>query len=342
MRYGCVALLMLISFAVAASAQGDVSVTTRTVDVSGGPFGFAAQNVEPKVSPDQVVARLMSFDSNRDGKVAVSELSERMQSLVARGDRGGDGALDAAEIRTLATSPQFVQTAFRNLQGGGYGFGDTTGQLSTRTHIENTIEDLRLAPQATEEAKRIGSAFADELESTAVANLKRAVAPMLTDAQLFDFESSLKSGTGTRIIRFTTSGGTPPQTQTITVAANPTALLRRYQLTPAQLKVAEAAGETFKAEQQLDDARRSALVARVSGILTEEERDNFSAALARRPLVKGPSSFQVGFDALNEAIREFPGNGAPVREIGFVDATRTETTNWTRNAVIVSRAPVTR
>ena len=56
-----------------------------------------------------------------------------------------------------------LQTALGNLQGGGYSFGDTVG-LSTRTHIENTIEDLRLAPQANQEAKRIASAFADELE----------------------------------------------------------------------------------------------------------------------------------------------------------------------------------
>ena len=39
MRYGCAALLMLISSAVAASAQGDVRVTARTLDVSGGPLG---------------------------------------------------------------------------------------------------------------------------------------------------------------------------------------------------------------------------------------------------------------------------------------------------------------
>ena len=105
----------------------------------------------------------------------------------------GDGALDAAEIRSLAESPQFVQTAFRNLQVGGYGFGDT-GALSTRTHIENTIEDLRLAPQANQEAKRIGAAFADELEGTALANLKRVVAPMLTEPQLAEFERNLDEG----------------------------------------------------------------------------------------------------------------------------------------------------
>ena len=45
--------------------------------------------------------------------------------------------------------------------------------------------------------------------------------------------------------------------------------------------------ETFKAEQQLDDARRSALVAQLSDILNQEDCDDLRAALARRPLVKG-------------------------------------------------------
>jgi hypothetical protein len=289
MRYGCAALLMLMSSAVMVSAQGDVSVTARTVDVSGGPLGFAAQKVEPKVSPDLVVARVMLFDRNGDGKVATTELSERMQVIVARGDTSGDGALDNSEIQALALRRlEFVPTAQRNRQfgfGGGYSFGDTVG-LSSRSHIQNTIEDLRLAPHASEEARRIASTFADELEATALANLRNALAAILTDVQLAEFETNLKRGAGTRTIRFASNDGTPPQTQTLTVAADPTGLLRRYQLSPEQMKTATAAVETFKTDQQLDDARRSALVTRLSGILTVEERDNFRAALARRPIVQ--------------------------------------------------------
>ena len=328
MRYGCAALLMLMSSAATASAQVQVEVAAPapTVDARA-QVQLLAQNLEAlalakkseaRVSPDEVVARLLSFDSNRDGKVTVDELSERMQGLVARGDRGADGALDASEIRSLAQAPQ--QVRIQGL-GGGYSFGDT-GSLSTRTHIENTIDDLRLAPQANQEARRIAAAFADDLERTAHANLRTAVAPLVTEAQLTEFESNLKR-TGARTIRFTTNnGGTATQMQTLTIAADPTGLLRRYGLTSEQMKIAAAAAETFKAEQQLDDARRSALVARLSGILTEEESDNFRAALARRPLVKGLGalgSIQVGIR--EETIRtEFPGNGVPVREIGFTTA----------------------
>jgi hypothetical protein len=296
MRYGCIALLMLISSATTTSAQVQTQVTAPAPTVmSVPPQMLSALRGETRVTPDQVVARLMTFDRNGDGRVDVAELSERMQDLIARGDRGGDGALDAAEIRSMAASPQFVQTAFRNLHEGGYGFGDTVG-LSTRTHIENTIEDLRLAPQASEETKRIALAFVDELEGTALANLRRVVTPMLTEAQLFDFESSLKSSRS-RTFTMVSNDGTRT-TQTFAAGVDAAMLLSRYQLTPEQRKAVAEAAVTFKAEQQLNDARRSALVAQLRGILTDEESDNFRAALARRPLVKAPG---VAFNVVRTA-----------------------------------------
>ncbi len=155
-----------------------------------------------------MVDRLMSFDRDRDGVITAAELSERMQGLVARGDRSGDGALDPYEIRLMTFSPQFAVNTL-SISSGSYGFDDSVVQ-SSRTHIENSIDDLRLAPRTTQEAKRLASAFADEFEGQPLTN------------------------------------------------------------------------------QQLDGARRSALVARLSGVLTEEESDNLRAALARRPLVKRP------------------------------------------------------
>ena len=85
MRYLCAALAMLISSAAAASAQSFVVLNPPTrAAMAGG---------------EVVVDRLMSFDRDRDGVITAAELSERMQGLVARGDRSGDGALDAYEIR---------------------------------------------------------------------------------------------------------------------------------------------------------------------------------------------------------------------------------------------------
>ena len=64
---------------------GDVLVTEPAPKV--GAVSSRLRSGGSEVSPEQVVARLMSFDSNRDGRVAIDELSERMQGLVARGDR---------------------------------------------------------------------------------------------------------------------------------------------------------------------------------------------------------------------------------------------------------------
>jgi hypothetical protein len=197
-----------------------------------------------------------------------------MHDLVARGDRGGDAALDAAEIRSLATPSQQFATA---RSGGSYGFGDT-GVLSSRTHIENTIDDLGLAPGVNTEAKRIASAFVDEFEGAAFANLRNAVAPILTEAQLADFDADLKRGAGVRTIQLTAANGSP--TQTFVIRADP-GMVFRHHLSADQMKVAAAAVE-------FDDARRSALAGQLRAVLTDEERDNFRAALARRPLVKAP------------------------------------------------------
>lgn len=191
MRYLCAAVFVLMLSA-PASAQGV-------------PSGA------PRMNADDVVARLMRFDRNKDFKISIDELPDRMQTLVVRGDKSDDLMLDAREIRGMTQIGPEMPVLFPSPQFGIYGFGDL-GTLSSRTHIENSIEDLRLAPQRAEEAKRIALAQADELEPAA-----RAVAG-----------------------------------------------------------------------QPLTDERRAGLIARLGSVLSEEERDNLNAALARRPLIKHP------------------------------------------------------
>ncbi len=218
MRYGCAVLLILMSTAVTAPAQ---RLSTF----------LPAANTQARMSADDVVVRLMRFDRNGDFKIAIDELPERMQILVVRGDKTDDLMLDAREIRRMTEFGPEMPVLFPSPQFG-YGFGDAFGTLSSRTHIENTIQDLRLSPDANEVAKRIGAAFADELEATA--------------------------------------------------------------------------------DIRLDDARRSALADRLSGFLTDEENENFRAALARRPLAKAPS-FEAALENLRKA------EAGRVREIGFTE-----------------------
>ena len=268
MRYVCAAVLLLMPFVSTGTAQERLTLT-------------ASKAVS--LVPEDVVAHLMLFDRNGDGFVEVSELSERMQPLVAKGDRGGDGALDAAEIRSLTASTQQLRSQF----GGSYGFGDSLGQTS-RMHIDNTIDDLRLASAANEEAKRIATAFADELEATALANFRSAMEPILTAEQLAAFEADLTRGGGIGV--FASQSGTGPDIQRLVIRMEGGGfnVVQRatHRLNADQMKPLVTASARFQKDMQLDDARRTALVDRLSGILTSEERDDFSAALARRPLVK--------------------------------------------------------
>lgn len=285
MRYGFAAVIVL-TLSAAASAQ---EVFTQA-----------------RLSADDVLARMMTFDRDRDGRVATAELSERMQDLVARGDRSGDGALDESEIRMLATARQFAATS---LQGGGYGLGDTT--LSSRSHIENSIDDLRLAPNLRAEAKRIALAFVDEVEAAASANLRQALAPIITEQQLAQLEASLSPARGRVVLMTTGLKGAAAKARVASAQAAATTARARQRLSPEEMKAVAAAADAFRAAQQFDEARRIQLVARLSSLLTPEEGDNLIAALARRPLIK--RSGTVADFVTGNTVREFGirGTAAP-------------------------------
>ena len=301
MRYICAALLMLMSSVVAASAQAvstAISLESELKTLAAQAARSAAVPPASAVSTDDVVARLMTFDRDRDGKVTSVELSERMHSLITQGDQSGDGALDLSEVRALAlTQRQFPIAGLRNL-GGSYGFADGAGQ-SSRTHIENSIDDLRLAENVSQEAKRIAGAFVDQFEGAALARLRQALAPMVSAEQLPGLERELKSlasfQASITMLRDDRLAKVPIAA---TISNLSRQVLSKRQLSDDQIKIAEAAIETFKAEQQLDEARQNLLVAELSEILTSDESGDLRAALARRPLAKGPLA---GFQQVNGA-----------------------------------------
>lgn len=212
MRYVFAVLLMLMSSAAMASAQVVSSF-------------LSTGKQQARVSADDIIARLMQFDRNHDFKLAMDELPERMQTLVVRGDKSDDLMLDASEIRRMTQVGPEMPVLFPSPQVGGYGFGDT-GTLSSRTHIENTIEDLRLEPAANVAAKRIGAAFADELEALDLGKLP--------------------------------------------------------------------------GDSRLGEARQAVLADRLSSVLTDEENQNFRAALARRPLVKAGVQVMMALEVLRQ------------------------------------------
>ena len=281
MRRGLPVLLALLLFGTTTWAQGQLLPTQRTQV----QFPPTAATVLAGVSADEVVARMMSFDRNSDGRVEKGELAERMHNLVARGDVDGDGALNGSEVRTLANTPA-PQTGGRGgFQGSGsYGFADQTS-FSSRSHIDGALEDLRLASPAKEQASAIAKGFVDTLEAAAAADLLKAIDPLLSTGQSLDFKAAIAKSEShpecdderrrqqgcPRHPARRNGSHTPDQT---------------YQLPPAEKAAALALVEQYKTRLRLGDAERSQLLEQMGNLLNAEERDNFRAALERRPVVE--------------------------------------------------------
>ena len=281
MRCSRLALLLLLPFTASASAQ------TR----AGSPVAHI----------DEVVARMMSFDRNQDGHVGKDELLERMQHLVTRGDVDGNGALDSNEIRTLAGRPpaQIVVDGFPF--SGSYGFGDEVG-VSSRSHIEGALDDLRLASATLERARGVASTFVDTLETEAAATLLKAMEAVITPEQLANFTLALDGQDPSRFITFKDAGNTA--TRFVVFQSSLERRLEEFDLPEAQKTEASAAIERYRATLRLGHAERSALLRRLTGVLDADERDGLRAALERRPVVaKGGTFTSRGAITMMDRIR---------------------------------------
>lgn len=80
-----------------------------------------------------MIERLASFDVDTDRRISRDGLPERMQGLVARGDRNADGALDVDEIRALLNAASgATRVSFRPQPAEG---------------LPGVIRDLKLPPE---------------------------------------------------------------------------------------------------------------------------------------------------------------------------------------------------
>ena len=282
-RVPLVLVMLLALTAIAAIPHASSAQTTVTL------FGPA---VSPVVNPDIVIARLMTFDRDNDGRLVKSELPERMQNLLAA-DSSGDQALDREEIRAMARpAPPAVMRegaatvpGLRGGGGGGYTFGDQIS-LSTRSHVEGALEDLRLSPSAHQQALAIVRPFMDALEADAEAVLLKELQDVINTPQLSIFKSmidrQLSSGSGVPVM-------VRPDGTKVTVfgfGPDPTMIINSFRLAPDRNKRALDALDGFKARIRPGEADRAVLINALKNVLSDEERENFDAALQRRPLVK--------------------------------------------------------
>lgn len=289
-RVSLLALAALIPFTTMASAQ--TSAPLKTLDL------VLAEAKTALVNPDIVVTRLMTFDRDSDGRLVLSELPERMQSVLA-GDTSGDQALDRDEIRAIARPARpaaFAATVpgFRGGGGGGYTFGDQVS-LSTRPHVEGALDDLRLTPIAHQQALAIVRPFMDRLEADAQADLVRELEGLMSPNQLDSFTVMLERHlTGKNMPRqiITRADGSNVRVNVFRFFGPDLAqMINGFALPPDQTKAALTAFEGFKARIRPADADRAALLDELKDVLNDEERENFGAALQRRPLVKANAMF---------------------------------------------------
>jgi hypothetical protein len=309
-------LLFLLPFTTMASAQ-----TTAPFDSSRSTTMLTA-SLTPLVTPDMVVARVMTFDRDKDGRVVKSELPERMQNLLA-GDVSGDGALDSAEIRALA-KPAPLEPVAGVLRatatvpgarggGGGYTFGDQVS-LSTRSHVEGALDDLRLDASTRARALDIVRPFMDRLEADATAVLLKELEGVMPPNRLETFRKLLDR----QMSAASAPVATAPDGSRVTLfrmAPDPRLVITGFALPPEQSRIALAAVDHFKERIRPADRDRAALLAELKGVLSDEERENFGAALQRRPLVKANQFANFAPGALER--RVFPGGieGPTVRRL---------------------------
>jgi hypothetical protein len=97
--------------------------------VVGGPQSFAIAQDRPAAdgkadgaAVDALVARLMAFDKNKDGKLTRDEITdERLLRMFDRADANKDGVVTKDELLALARQ-MVAEDAANSLDRGGFGF----------------------------------------------------------------------------------------------------------------------------------------------------------------------------------------------------------------------------
>jgi len=164
------AILMMVGAAAAQGPEGVRRAVLITALPPPPPPGTAR-------SPLAVRERLLSFDADKDLRLSRDELPERMQGLIARGDKNANGALDFDEIHALvnAAASERTRIAFRPQPSEG---------------LPGVISDLKLSPAKHEQALAILRKLAPNVNQPAGDDLHKAMKSLLDDEEYGNFAAA--------------------------------------------------------------------------------------------------------------------------------------------------------
>ena len=284
MRLGPLVLLALI--ALVAPSQTHAQVAAQSVQTINGVGFSIGASARPAARPDDVVARLMSFDRNNNGKIEKGELAERMYTVMDRGDANGDGCLDRSELLTLATAKP-AAAAVRGFGHGSYMVGPDT-EVSSRLHLEGALDDLRLEAARKEPAVAIVTTFSQALDADAQSELLDVMKAILTPEQLTRLTTALEQerrmGAQRVVHRVVTSPDQQGKDVKFSSFAATELSVATFRLAPEANGRAMAALKQYRSRLRPNETDRVELGRQLASVLTQEESENFFAAISRQPV----------------------------------------------------------
>lgn len=290
---GCRFIAVLTVITLGAAIRADAQFAGGTVEVVN-----AASASATAATREDVVARLMSFDLNRDGQLTRAELPERMHHLLARGDLDSNLALGPFEVQRLAESPTPLAVN-RQFQPGQYGFGEGFG-LDTRLHIEGAIEDLRLAEEDRDRAFAIARIFEAARKVRITTDLVETMAQMLTSGSLADFRAAIerqdsleRQANSDRVLASNAvsavdaAGAQRVLVSQLRSRMDVARVIDKYGLQPAEQQRALDAITLYRERKgALSEGDRLTLLEQLAPVMDDQQLDDLRAALERRPIVK--------------------------------------------------------
>jgi hypothetical protein len=302
---GLFAGLAVLPLAAAVSAQGPGQTfpVRPTVDVQEDFKGFLPFSVNrpapAQAHPELAIGRVLSFDRNGNGRVEKAELGERMLPLVTRGDANADGALDETEIRKLASKPLARSTPQIAGFSNTYGFGEDVG-LSSRSHIEGAIDDLRLSKLHRDDAMKVVTRFMDARDRAVVEDLLKELAEVVPDQQLAGIRATLEQHPNivTNFAVGFSSAVNKQNAKTVVMRGadgQTTRVVTMLAGQPQETAAAMSVLSRHKERQRLNEAERTALLGELQDVLSDEDRDDFRAAIERRPVVAANTAKTFNF-----------------------------------------------